>query len=536
MTDRSGAVALLAVGLALLNIAASAPPQNPWLAASSNPIGHSNAAQQDSVQQPGPQGPGRVLTADELGYRHLGPAHFGALTSGLYADGRRVLWSNGIDRIAKLDHETYEVLDEYFFPDTERYDPDRADASIAGFDESNEGFLAAWDAFVEMGKLRDLSNIYTLLDRDHTYYVGSKTGAITAYADADPADSRSAIVKQAVFQLPAGVSGLIIGLNMTFDGWLAVVTEHGYLVLVRRDFSDHRVIRLRHSEGAEDKATGPTGRGWVRNGIAVDRHGGIYIASQAHMHKLVWDGERLSTDPAAGAWTAAYPNPWGHGSGATPSLMGFGGEDQFVVITDGSHLMHLMLFWRNAIPEQWQGLPGASSRRVAGMLPVDMDDPDLHEIQSEQSVVVSGYGALVVNNKPRNVPWYLPGRAASLLISMLGSNPEYQPYGVQKFVWNPRQQRLEEAWVNKRISSPSCVPIVSAASDAVYLIGARDNRWTLEALDWSSGASRFHHVIGGQRYNVLFSGTLLDEGGRIHYGTPWGRVRINAAPASSAAR
>ena len=59
-----------------------------------------------------------------------------------------------------------------------------------------------------------------------------------------------------------------------------------------------------------------------------------------------------------------------------------------------------------------------------------------------------------------------------------------------------------------------------------YLIGARDNRWTLEALDWDSGRSRFHHVIGGQRYNVMFAGTLLDEDGRIHYGTPWGRVRL----------
>ena len=42
------------------------------------------------------------------------------------------------------------------------------------------------------------------------------------------------------------------------------------------------------------------------------------------------------------------------------------------------------------------------------MLPADMGDPDLREIQSEQSVVVAGYGALVVNNVPRNVPWYLP--------------------------------------------------------------------------------------------------------------------------------
>jgi hypothetical protein len=70
---------------------------------------------------------------------------------------------------------------------------------------------------------------------------------------------------------------------------------------------------------------------------------------------------------------------------------------------------------------------------------------------------------------------------------------------------------------------------VSHATGLVYLVGARENRWTLEALDWESGASAFHFEIGGQRYNPFFSGTLLDEAGRIHYGTPWGRVRLDGA-------
>jgi hypothetical protein len=68
---------------------------------------------------------------------------------------------------------------------------------------------------------------------------------------------------------------------------------------------------------------------------------------------------------------------------------------------------------------------------------------------------------------------------------------------------------------------------VSWGSDRIYLIGARDDRWTLEALDWHDGRSVFHSAIGGQRYNPLYSGTLIDEAGRIHYGTPWGRVRLD---------
>jgi hypothetical protein len=502
------------------------PPRNPFLADSNYPLGHGDSAQQDALLVPGPADPGAVLDESEIQYAPVGPAHFGAYTSSPYPDGRRVIWSNGLDRIVKIDFESFEVLATHWVPGAKRWSEAEADASIARLDASNEGLVAFWHAFRDASKLRDLSSVYTVLDVDNTYFIADKGGFITAYSDADPNDPRSPIVEKAVFRLPAEVTGLTVGMNMTFDGWLIVPTEHGYVVAISRDLKQHRVIRLRHSEGAEEKATRPTGHGWVRNGVAIDESGGLYIASQEHMHKLVWSGDQLSTDPGDGAWTARYLNGWGHGSGATPSLMGFGKEDRFVVITDGAPLMNVVLFWRDAIPEDWAGLREAPDRRIAGMEPANMGDPELREIQSEQSVVVAGHGALVVNNVGRNPPWYLPSRASALLVSFLGSAPRYQPFGVHKFEWDPEARVLREAWVNREVSSPSCVPIVSYPSDRVYLIGARENRWTLEALEWSNGRTAFHTVIGGQRYNPLFSGTEIDEAGRIHYGTPWGRVRL----------
>ncbi len=521
---------VLAVFLGACVAAAEGPPRNPYLASSVYPLGHGDAAQQDALPIRGPADPGRALHEADIQYSHLGPAHFGAYTSSPYPDGRRVLWSNGLDRIVKLDYETYEVLATRWVDGAKRWTEVEADESIAAFDESNHGFFAIWQAFRDASKLRDLSSVYTVLDADNTYYIADKSGVITAYGDADPNDPASAIVEKGRFELPASVSGLTVGMNMTFDGWLVIPTEHGYVVALSRDFERHRVVRLLHSEGAEDKATRSTGYGWVRNGVAIDDEGGVYIASQEHMHKVVWSGDELSTDPADGAWTARYLNGWTHGTGATPSLMGFGDQDRFVVITDGEELMNVVLFWRDDVPDGWEAPTGAPDRRIAGMLPADMGDPELEEIQSEQSVVVAGYGALVVNNVPRNAPWYLPTRARTLLVSFLGSEPSYQPYGVQKFEWDPAAREMRRAWVNRRVSSPSCVPVVSYPSDRVYLIGARDNRWTLEALEWSDGSSAFHTVIGGQRYNPLFSGTLLDEDGRVHYGTPWGRVRL--APTS----
>ena len=521
---------LLLTTLLLLSqspLAFNMPPANPYLADSNYSMAHADPAQQDALPQAGPVGPTRTLSADELQYVHTGPGFFGINTSGIYKDDKRVFWGNGLDRIVKLDYDTHAVVAEYFFPGAERYDAALADEAIARFDDSNDGIFAIYGAFKDAQKLRNLSNLYTVLDRNHTYYVGNKSGLITAYGDEDPKDAHSAIVKLRDFQLPEEATGPIMGLSMTYDGWLIAATEHGYMAAISRDFKQHHLIRIRHSEGAENKATKPTGYGWIRNAYAIDTRGGIYIASQDHMHKVVWDGSKLSTDEADGAWTAPYLNDWGHGTGATPSLMGFGEEDQFVVITDGQPQMNVVLFWRNEIPDDWEQLEGAPDRRIAGQAAVTMGDPSLTEIQSEQSVVVAGYGAMVVNNHPRNIPWYLPNQAATLLISYLGSNPRYQPYGVQKFIWNPQQRKFSEHWVNTIVSSPSTVPIVGVGSNMAYLIGARDNQWTLEGLDWDTGEGKFHYVIGGQRYNVLFAGTLIDMDGRIHYGTPWGRVRLD---------
>ena len=46
-------------------------------------------------------------------------------------------------------------------------------------------------------------------------------------------------------------------------------------------------------------------------------------------------------------------------------------------------------------------------------------------------------------------------------------------------------------------------------------------------IDFGSGASSFHFVVGGARYNSLFSGIQLDQEGRIIYGNPFGKVRLD---------
>ena len=71
---------------------------------------------------------------------------------------------------------------------------------------------------------------------------------------------------------------------------------------------------------------------------------------------------------------------------------------------------------------------------------------------------------------------------------------------------------------------------MSNESNRVYTVGARGGKWTLEALDWTTGQSAFHYMTGSTRYNTQFSGVLLDEDGRIFHTTIHGIVRYERMP------
>lgn len=511
------------------------PPVNPFLADSAVPMPHGDPGQTDWSPVAGPAGPADGEAEVELTYRHLGPGHFGIAISPPYPDGRRVIWSNGGDRISKLDHDTLEVLAELPLTDEALMTPAEAEAEIAVLDGLTGTDLADAGLGMAVRYLVGLAGIYYVLDADNTLFVGG-ADSIIAYADADRSDPESPVEVAGEWRKPEGIGGDFVGANVTFDGRIAMVTNQGWVVLVERDFSAHYAVQLNGAEGAAahnramlDAGFRPGAADWVRNSLAVDPDGGVYAVSAGHVHKVVWDGEALSADEADGAWTEPYLASLDAGSGATPALMGFGAEDRFVVITDGEPVMNVVLFWRDEIPDGWEQLPGTPSRRIAGQLPALIGDPDRASIQTEQSVVTAGYGALVVNNDPASVPEGWPAVGNRVLVSYAGADPAFSPKGVQKFEWDPANRTFGEVWANTEVGSANAVPIVSADLRHVYTVGARRGQWTLEAIDFRSGESAFHWVTGSNRYNTLFSGMNLDQQGRIVHTTVFGIVRYEPA-------
>ena len=530
------------------------PPKNHFLADSIYAIPHGDSAQQDSTSLAGPAGPTKTLADEERNYQQIGQGHFGIYISSPYPDCSRVIWSNGADRIAKLDHDTFEVLAELpLDPDDYPAATDtQIDAALdeldrltcdAGIDSQDCIALQAHALDLAIKYLTGIDGVYGMLDKDNTLYVGGSQ-QVVAYGDAEPGNPASGIEVKRTWDIPddGSVPGNLVGFNMTFDGWIIMVTDLGALVAMSRDFQEIRTVMLNFSDEAPDHnawvdTLGLRGQYWVRNPMAIDEDGGIFVASADHLHRAMWmaGDESFSLGEEDGAWTVEYSNirdedagKGGLGTGATPSLIGFGAdEDEFVVITDGDPLMNMTYFWRKEIPAGWQQLPGTLSRRVAGKLPASFGNDELQFVQSEQSVVVSGYGAVVVNNEPRNVPDTAPAQAIRLYASFLGNDPLFQPYGMQKFEWDPDAQELKEAWASPDLSSPNSVPYISRGSNMVYTVGAREGLWTLEGVDFTTGASSFYYVVGGARHNSLFSGVHLDQEGRIIYGNTFGKLRLD---------
>ena len=510
------------------------PPGNPFLADSAYPIGHTNSAQVDSTPVAGPSAAGHRLAETEVAFATTGPGHLANIISSKYPGGKRVIWTNSPHDILKMDYDTLKVLAAYEIEDRPAFtdaDADKMAASLkAGsvIDRLKYAGGAARTMFPA-----DLASVYTMLDRDGRYYVGSAHG-ITAYGDAIAGDPASPIALKQSWSFPADIKGAVVGINITYDGWIVLATDAGMMVTLSRDFSQVHSVWLPHSDeapayNARMAAEHRSGYNWIRNSIAVDAEGGIYVAANGWMEKAVWNGHDLSVDPTAGAWAAPYANGTGTGTGSTPALMGFGHGDRLVVITDGEPLMRVTAFWRNQVPAGWTPPQGALSDRVAGMVPVTMGDPQRRALQSEQAVVVAGYDMVVVNNEPATMPPGFPPRAKAVLISLLGDDPAYTPHGMEKLAWNPATHKMDVAWVNTEVTSPNCVPYASIGSNMAYTVGVKNGDWTLEAVRLDTGVLAAEYPIGGARFNTMFSGIYVDPEGRIIYGGMFGPVRLKPA-------
>lgn len=513
---------------------APTPPRHPMLSAGLCPIIHCDHYQSGALPVRGPQGPSRALSEGEMDLLWSSPISGGHLDY-TYPDGTTVYWIPKVDRILKVRVDgngrmvrlAEHALVPLRFPAFSGEHMKRWIEELDRLDVTSQAYrdeVAAWRGY----ETEALRAYYAMVDRDGVLYVGG-VDRLVAYGDelSGQADSPIRELRQFVFD-PKQMNGdrpIMIGTNVTHDGHILAVTIDGTVVAVDRAFT----------RGAYHRLAGEQ----IWNGLSADEHGGVYVIGSRRMHKLVWNGHAFSDRIEDGAWSEPYEiGPLDatvrgrRGSGTAPVLMGLASDrDRFVAAADGADVNHLVLYWRDEIPEDWPGLPGEESRRIAGKVAVDFGIVNLSHSYAENAAVVLGYGAVLANNEMRS------GEPATLDVQLRVTDPSVGAAGVHKFEWDPKTRSFATAWVRSDISNPNSTPVVSALDRGLHLAAVEKGAWVFTTLDWDTGRTRAQYTLGrSQRFNPLNLAVQLLPNGDPFYTTMGGVLHLRLSKGASTGR
>lgn len=477
------------------------PLCNPYQA-SDWAVPHRNSYEQDSTPYQGP------LTAAGITTKHISVASSGALPfvqiSTKYPGGSQVGWFSMASQ-----------------PDAER---------VGKIDLASANLINFYD--VPLAGNATPSGAYNVLDYKNRMIVG-KGLDVNVYADATPGSSSSAVAKVHTFRLPesgyCGADDRIIGIIFTWDGYIAYATVNGAVGVFPVDAAKMTASNVKATTVTPRSTcvAGNTAREEISNSIGADENGAIYTVTSAAQYKHVWNGTSVSQ-----AWRVKVASDGlqggiriGPGSGSSPTLMGTAkNDDKLVVITDGQKVMHFVAMWRDAIPKGWKPIKSGVDRRVACDVRVDFGNSKITAAQSEQSVAVRGYQAVVLNNSIKNPAKFanLPGSLRYQAATLSSGDLDQQPFGVERIDWDPKAKKCKVVWATQKISIPNAIPTISSASKMVYGIGASKGVWGLHGIDMANGKSKLWFPTGPTTspfHNSFYAQTEIASDGTVWTGT-----------------
>jgi hypothetical protein len=498
---------------------AALPPRNPWATTGPYPMSHHNPAQTDVTIVDGPTRGKQLTSADA----RTVPVVWCSAPIVKEAGEHTTVIAGTPHGLAKIDAtgEAFDLVSFMPYPGLEEEHTDVTHADLAWHmarvDERRrkkqdwrllfESVYLLWGG--ELNMRNGGSGAYGVIDRDGHHYTFFDSTRLVKSSDGNRIDAplRPVAHVDILAGLPEDVAeGIerILGISMTYDGYLAVAAT-GALFVFDRDLNrkDYLLFPGEH----------------VENSIAIDEKR-IYVVTSVHMRGVAWDGERLSTDEAKGAWKSPYDSmpEWAairrgaasHGSGTTPTLMGFGGdEDKLVLISDGHEDgANLVAFWRDEIPAGFTQKPGTRSRRIADQIRLRVSP-----LTVEASPAVYGFGVAVLNS---TYPDSAPAPLSIIGNAFLAGVTREPPRGAQKFDWNAEEDRFVESWFLEEIDNTDWMPpAISPKNGLAYFANKVDSTYEYLAIDWKTGAQ-----VARWRFpddSVLWNNwggitTLLDDG------------------------
>jgi hypothetical protein len=466
-------------------------PRNPFAADGPYPMSHHDPGQTDTTVVNGPT-QGKKLTREDV---QTVPVSWCSAPIVKKVGEHTTVIAGTPHGLAKIDAtgEAFELVSFMPYPGLE----DALDVTHADLDwhrrKIDKRRLAKQDwllLFQSAYMLYDLglryrnggSGAYGIIDRDGYHYTFYDATRLVKSFDGN--DRKAQLEPVATASIVEGLPDAvrrevtrILGISMTYDGHIAVASKGGLFVF-DRDLQRKDYILFPPGEHVE-------------NSIALDEER-IYVVTSKAMRGVAWDGKRLSVDEKDGGWVAPYDAmPEGeaislgaasHGSGTTPTLMGFGDdEDKLVLISDGSaDGAQLVAFWRDEIPTDFVQKPGTPSRRIADAIRIKVSP-----LTVEASPAAYGTGVIVLNS---TYPESAPAPLSIIGNAFLAGETRPAPRGAQKFEWNAEENRFEEGWFLDDIDNTDWMPpAISPQNGLAYVATRVDSVYEYRAIDFATG-------------------------------------------------
>lgn len=502
----------------------NSPVANPWLASSIYSITHFNSAQTDAFPYAVKDGIFNV-NPNDCESSWSGPVNLMTIAS----TSSDYMWGVGSDRVSyiKVSNGDFKKVAEAAMPGTTMRTKEGLEKLTANYSSIAELESAVKEVLGAMPQAAIANGNYVLCDCDNNIYVNAGR-IIAVYSLIDKNDPSKGIQLDGQIDMTPHIFGsyTIMGVSMSYDGYLLVASQRG-LVSVDRALSG---IIDSYPFGDDQILT---------NSISNDENGGVYVASNSTtsggkgiMRKLICKNGNFSDKESDGAWNATYDGgpeapaiKHGFGTGSTPTLMGFGDEeDKLVVITDGSKRMKLVAFWRDDIPADAKAID-PSNPRLADAFEVSCGLPSGTEwVQSEQSVVAGGYDAFVVNNIDAATAVISDKMVGVLAIGPLTPGPK----GAECVRWNVKENKWESKWTRTDVSSISMIPSVSIPSEMVFVNGYDNDGWVITGMDWKTGETRQRVSFGkNNRGNGAYAVIQYLPDGSLLFNSVSGPFRVN---------
>ena len=99
--------------------------------------------------------------------------------------------------------------------------------------------------------------------------------------------------------------------------------------------------------------------------------------------------------------------------------------------------------------------------------------------------------------------------------------------GIEKFVWNKSERRLESEWIDTSVPMTLAVPTYNQPTDTLYVHGVENGVFGIYGLDWATGDQVSFIELGSSHKFQVFGGfTIPLNENEIWITGGYGPVRI----------